>query len=90
MFEFKECLIKGEIVDDLLFEVFVVVCEVVICVFGMCLYGVQLMGGIVLYEGNIFEMKMGEGKMLIFILFVYLNVLIGKGVYVVIVNEYLV
>lgn len=48
------------------------------------------MGGIFLYEGNILEMKMGEGKMLIVIMFVYLNVIIGKGVYVVIVNEYLV
>lgn len=48
------------------------------------------MGGIVFYDGNIFEMRIGEGKILIVIMFVYLNVLFGEGVYVVIVNEYLV
>lgn len=56
----------------------------------MCYFRVQLIGGIVLYQGRIVEMKIGEGKIFVVILFVYLNVLEGKGVYIVIVNDYLV
>ncbi|PFJ17360.1 preprotein translocase subunit SecA [Bacillus cereus] len=87
--EFKERLTKGETVDDLLPEAFAVVREAAIRVLGMRPYGVQLMGGIALHEGNISEMKTGEGKTLTSTLPVYLNALTGKGVHVVTVNEYL-
>ncbi len=87
--EFKERLTKGETVDDLLPEAFAVVREVATRVLGMRPYGVQLMGGIALHEGNISEMKTGEGKTLTSTLPVYLNALTGKGVHVVTVNEYL-
>lgn len=88
--EFCVCLEKGEVLENLILEVFVVVCEVSKCVFGMCYFDVQLFGGMVFNECCIVEMCIGEGKILIVMLFVYLNVLIGKGVYVVIVNDYLV
>ncbi|PEQ65634.1 preprotein translocase subunit SecA [Bacillus cereus] len=87
--EFKERLTKGETVDDLLPEAFAVVREAATRVLGMRPYGVQLMGGIALHEGNISEMKTGEGKTLTSTLPVYLNALTGKGVHVVTVNEYL-
>lgn len=87
--EFKERLTKGETVDDLLPEAFAVVREAANRVLGMRPYGVQLMGGIALHEGNISEMKTGEGKTLTSTLPVYLNALTGKGVHVVTVNEYL-
>ncbi|MEH7458227.1 preprotein translocase subunit SecA [Bacillus sp. JJ1127] len=87
--EFKERLTKGETVDDLLPEAFAVVREAATRVLGMRPYPVQLMGGIALHEGNISEMKTGEGKTLTSTLPVYLNALTGKGVHVVTVNEYL-
>lgn len=91
--EFKWWLVDQknlEIFDDLLFEVFVVVCEVVWWVLDQWLFDVQVMGVVVLYLGNVVEMKIGEGKILICVLFVYFNVLVGNGVYIVIVNDYLV
>ena len=87
--EFKERLTKGETVDDLLPEAFAVVREAATRVLGMRPYPVQLMGGIALHEGNISEMKTGEGKTLTSTMPVYLNALSGKGVHVVTVNEYL-
>ncbi|MBO9129946.1 preprotein translocase subunit SecA [Bacillus sp. 165] len=87
--EFKERLAKGETVDDLLPEAFAVVREGATRVLGMRPYPVQLVGGIALHEGNISEMKTGEGKTLTSTLPVYLNALTGKGVHVVTVNEYL-
>lgn len=87
--EFKERLTKGETIDDLLPEAFAVVREGATRVLDMRPYPVQLMGGISLHEGNISEMKTGEGKTLTSALPVYLNALTGKGVHVVTVNEYL-
>ncbi|MBL3613331.1 DEAD/DEAH box helicase, partial [Bacillus sp. RHFS18] len=87
--EFKERLEKGETTDDLLVEAFAVVREASRRVTGMFPFKVQLMGGIALHEGNISEMKTGEGKTLTSTLPVYLNALTGKGVHVVTVNEYL-
>lgn len=87
--EFKERLTKGETLDDLLPEAFAVVREAAKRVLGMRPYQVQLTGGIALHEGNIAEMKTGEGKTLTSALPVYLNALTGKGVHVVTVNEYL-
>lgn len=87
--EFKERLAKGETVDDLLPEAFAVVREAATRVLGMRPYPVQIMGGISLHEGNISEMKTGEGKTLTSTMPVYLNALTGKGVHVVTVNEYL-
>ena len=87
--EFKERYQKGETVDDLLVEAFAVVREGAKRVLGMYPFRVQLMGGIALHEGNIAEMKTGEGKTLTSTLPVYLNALTGKGVHVVTVNEYL-
>lgn len=88
--EFCKCVVDGENLDKLLLEVFVNCCEVVKCVLGLWVFDVQLMGGIFLYQGNILEMKIGEGKIFVVMFLVYLNVLIGCGVYVVIVNDYLV
>jgi preprotein translocase subunit SecA len=87
--EFKDRLAKGETLDDLLPEAFAVVREAATRVLGMRPYPVQLLGGIALHEGNIAEMKTGEGKTLTSTLPVYLNALTGKGVHVVTVNEYL-
>ncbi len=87
--EFKERLEKGEELDDLLEEAFAVVREAATRVLGLRPYLVQLMGGIALHEGNIAEMKTGEGKTLVATLPVYLNALTGKGAHVVTVNEYL-
>ena len=87
--EFKARLEKGETLDDLLVEAFAVVREAAKRVLGMYPYKVQLMGGIALHEGNIAEMKTGEGKTLTATMPVYLNALTGKGVHVVTVNEYL-
>ena len=87
--EFKERYQKGETVDDLLVEAFAVVREGAKRVLGMYPYPVQLMGGISLHEGNIAEMKTGEGKTLTSTMPVYLNAFTGKGVHVVTVNEYL-
>lgn len=87
--EFKERYQKGETLDDLLIEAFAVVREAAKRVLGLYPYKVQLMGGIALHEGNIAEMKTGEGKTLTATMPVYLNALAGEGVHVVTVNEYL-
>jgi preprotein translocase subunit SecA len=87
--EFKKRYEQGESLDDLLVEAFAVVREASRRVLGLYPYKVQLMGGIALHEGNIAEMKTGEGKTLTATMPVYLNALTGKGVHVVTVNEYL-
>ena len=87
--EFKRRLQKGETLDDLLPEAFAVVREASKRVLGMRHFDVQLMGGICLHNGNIAEMRTGEGKTLVATLPVYLNALTGKGVHVVTVNDYL-
>ncbi|TXC90994.1 preprotein translocase subunit SecA [Metabacillus litoralis] len=87
--EFKGRVAKGESLDDLLIEAFAVVRESAKRVLGLHPYKVQLMGGISLHEGNISEMKTGEGKTLTSTMPVYLNALSGEGVHVVTVNEYL-
>ncbi|HJV17328.1 MAG TPA: preprotein translocase subunit SecA [Bacillales bacterium] len=87
--EFKARYQKGETLDDLLVEAFAVVREGARRVLGLYPYHVQLMGGASLHEGNISEMKTGEGKTLTATMPVYLNALSGKGVHVVTVNEYL-
>ncbi|MBQ1906843.1 MAG: preprotein translocase subunit SecA, partial [Firmicutes bacterium] len=87
--EFKERLAAGETLDDLLPEAFAVCREAAYRVLGMKHFRVQLIGGVVLHEGNIAEMKTGEGKTLVATLPVYLNALTGKGVHVVTVNDYL-
>lgn len=87
--EFRSRLANGESLDDLLPEAFAVVRETAKRVLGQRHYDVQLMGGIVLHNGNIAEMKTGEGKTLAATAPVYLNALTGKGVHVVTVNDYL-
>jgi preprotein translocase subunit SecA len=87
--EFKERLANGEELDDILPEAFAVVREASRRVLGMRHFRVQLIGGIVLHQGRISEMKTGEGKTLVATLPVYLNALAGKGVHVVTVNDYL-
>ena len=87
--EFKQRLDQGESLDDLLPEAFAAIREAAWRVLGMKPYPVQLLGGIVLHQGRIAEMKTGEGKTLVAILPCYLNALTGKGVHVVTVNEYL-
>jgi len=87
--EFKERLAKGETLDDLLPEAFAVVREAAKRVMGMRHFDVQLLGGMILHEGRIAEMRTGEGKTLVATLPVYLNALTGKGVHVVTVNDYL-
>ncbi len=86
---FRDRLRKGESVDDILTEAFSVVREASKRVLGMTHYRVQLIGGIVLHQGRIAEMKTGEGKTLVGTAPVYLNALTGKGVHVVTVNDYL-
>ena len=87
--EFKARYAGGESLDDLLPEAFAAVREAAWRVLGMKPYPVQLIGGIVLHQGRIAEMKTGEGKTLVAILPCYLNALTGRGVHVVTVNEYL-
>ena len=87
--EFKARLAQGETLDDLLPEAFAAVREAAWRVLGMKPYPVQIIGGIVLHQGRIAEMKTGEGKTLVAILPCYLNALSGKGVHVVTVNDYL-
>lgn len=87
--EFKDRLIAGETLDDLLVEAFAVIREAADRVLHMKPYRVQLMGGIVLHQGRIAEMKTGEGKTLVSTLPAYLNALEGKGVHIVTVNDYL-
>ena len=87
--EFKQRLSEGETLDDLLPEAFAAIREAAWRVLGMKPYPVQLIGGIILHQGRIAEMKTGEGKTLVAILPCYLNALTGRGVHVVTVNEYL-
>ena len=87
--EFRERLGKGETLDQLLPEAFAVVREASQRVLGLRHYDVQMIGGIVLHQGKIAEMRTGEGKTLVATLAVYLNALSGKGVHVVTVNDYL-
>ena len=87
--EFKERYSKGESLDDLLYEAYAVVREAARRVLGLYPYKVQVMGGIVLHNGDVPEMRTGEGKTLTATMPVYLNALSGKGVHVVTVNEYL-
>lgn len=86
---FKDKLSKGETLDDILPEAFAVVREVSKRILGMRQYRVQLIGGIVLHQGKIAEMRTGEGKTLVGVAPVYLNALTGKGVHVITVNDYL-
>lgn len=86
---FKERLVGGETIDDILPEAFATVREASKRVLGLRHYKVQLIGGMVLHQGRIAEMKTGEGKTLVATLPVYLNALEGKGVHVVTVNDYL-
>ena len=87
--EFKDRLAKGETLDDLLPEAFAVNREAAKRVLGMEHFRVQLIGGIILHQGRIAEMKTGEGKTLVATLPAYLNALEGKGVQIVTVNDYL-
>ncbi|MBW2164184.1 MAG: preprotein translocase subunit SecA, partial [Deltaproteobacteria bacterium] len=87
--KFKERLERGESLDELLPEAFAVTREAALRVLGLRPYDVQLMGGIVLHQGKIAEMRTGEGKTLAATMPVYLNALTGRGVHVVTVNDYL-
>ncbi|WP_297711178.1 preprotein translocase subunit SecA [Dysosmobacter sp.] len=87
--EFKDRLANGETLDDILPEAFATVREAADRVLGMRPYRVQLVGGIVLHQGRIAEMKTGEGKTLVATLPAYLNALTGRGVHIVTVNDYL-
>jgi preprotein translocase subunit SecA len=86
---FRVRLANGEMLDDLLPEAFAVVREAAKRTLGQRHFDVQLIGGMVLHEGKIAEMKTGEGKTLVATLPVYLNALAGRGVHVVTVNDYL-
>ena len=87
--EFKERLADGETLDDIMTEAFAVVREASERVLGMRPFDVQVMGGIVLHEGDIAEMKTGEGKTLAAVMPMYLNALAGRGAHLVTVNDYL-
>ena len=87
--EFKKRLSEGETLDDLLVEAYAGVREAATRVLGMRHYRVQLIGGVILHQGRIAEMKTGEGKTLVSTLPAYLNALEGKGVHIVTVNDYL-
>ena len=87
--EFRERVAKEESLDDLLFEAFAAVREAFKRTMGVRLFDVQLMGGIVLHEGDIAEMKTGEGKTFVATQAMYLNALAGKGVHLVTTNDYL-
>ncbi len=87
--EFKQRLEKGETLDDILPEAFAVVREASSRVLNMKHFKVQLIGGIILHQGRIAEMKTGEGKTLVVTLPAYLNALTGKGVHIITVNDYL-
>ena len=87
--EFKDRLEKGETLDDLLVEAFAVVREAAKRVLGMRHFRVQLIGGVILHQGRIAEMRTGEGKTLVSTAPAYLNALTGKGVHIVTVNDYL-
>ena len=87
--EFKQMLADGKNLDDILSEAFAVVREAAFRVVGLKPFHVQIIGGIILHQGRIAEMKTGEGKTLVAILPAYLNALEGKGVHIVTVNDYL-
>lgn len=87
--EFKSRLTNGETLDDILPEAFALVREAADRVIGLRHYDVQIMGGYILHQGDIAEMKTGEGKTLVATLSAYLNALTGKGVHIVTVNDYL-
>ncbi len=87
--QFRQRLSNGETLDDIMYEAFAVVREAAVRTLGMRHYPVQLLGGIVLHQGRIAEMKTGEGKTLVATLPTYLNALQGEGVHVVTVNDYL-
>src|SRR5690606_30017050 len=87
--EFRQRLADGATLDDVLVEAFAVVREAGRRVHGMRHFDVQLIGGMVLHDGRIAEMKTGEGKTLVATLPAYLNALAGKGVHIVTVNDYL-
>ena len=87
--QFRQRLSQGETLDDILCEAFAAIREAASRVLGMRPYPVQLIGGIILHQGRIAEMKTGEGKTLVAILPCYLNALTGRGVHVVTVNDYL-
>ncbi|MBV8063921.1 MAG: preprotein translocase subunit SecA, partial [Actinobacteria bacterium] len=87
--EFRERLANGETLDDLVFEAFAAVREAFKRTLGVRLFDVQLMGGIVLHEGDIAEMKTGEGKTFVAAQAMYLNALAGRGVHLVTTNDYL-
>ena len=87
--EFQDRYQKGETLDELLPEAFAAIREAADRVLGMRPYPVQLIGGIVLHQGRIAEMKTGEGKTLVAVLPCYLNALSGRGVHVGTVNDYL-
>src|ERR671915_2420967 len=87
--EFKQRLERGEAIDELVFEVYAAVREAAKRSVGMRPFDVQLMGAIVLHEGDIAEMKTGEGKTLVATMPLYLNALPGTGVHLVTVNDYL-
>ena len=87
--EFKARYAKGETLDDLLPEAFAAIREAADRVLGMRPYPVQILGGIILHQGRIAEMRTGEGKTLVAVAPCYLNALTGRGVHVVTVNDYL-
>lgn len=87
--EFKERLASGETLDDILPEAFATVREASSRVLGLKPYEVQIIGGIILHQGRIAEMKTGEGKTLVATMPTYLNALEGKGTFVITVNDYL-
>src|SRR3954451_17247723 len=87
--EFRERLEKGETLEELLFEAFAAVREARLRESGQRMFDVQLMGGIVLHEGDVAEMKTGEGKTFVASLALYLNALAGQGVHLVTTNDYL-
>src|SRR5512138_2094409 len=87
--EFRERLENGESLDELLFEAFAAVREARLRESQQRMFDVQLMGGIVLHEGDVAEMKTGEGKTFVASLALYLNALEGKGVHLITVNDYL-
>src|SRR5918996_925673 len=87
--EFKERVANGETLEEILFEAFAAVREAFNRAMGIRLFDVQLMGGIVLHEGDIAEMKTGEGKTFVAVQPLYVNALNGTGVHLVTVNDYL-
>src|SRR5689334_14366766 len=87
--EFRQRLENGETLEELLFEAFAAVREARKRASGQRMFDVQLMGGIVLHEGDVAEMKTGEGKTFVASLALYLNALAGRGVHLVTVNDYL-